>query len=67
MSQGNKINGEAINFIGGNTLYNKKILSHLLLFNEYITFGGAETELNLKLFQAGMPMMLFEEKPIARA
>ena len=38
--------------LGGNTLYNKELLQNRLHFNEKITFGGSETELNLKLHMA---------------
>lgn len=42
-----------IYLVGGNTLYNRELLGEQLKFNEQITFGGAETELNLRLHVAG--------------
>lgn len=61
LTQGKREDNSAIHLVGGNTLYNKKILGHHLRFNENITFGGAETELNLKIYQANLPLFLFED------
>jgi glycosyltransferase involved in cell wall biosynthesis len=44
---------DRFHLVGGNTLYNKELLQTRLHFNEQITFGGSETELNLKLHVAG--------------
>lgn len=43
--------------VGGNTLYNKDVLQEHLLFNEAITFGGSETELNIKLHIKGFKFL----------
>ena len=40
-----------INLVGGNTLYNARVLKDQLYFNEGIIFGGTETELNLRLIK----------------
>lgn len=61
LSHGKSDDNSAIHLVGGNTLYNKKVLGHRLRFNENITFGGAETELNLKIFQANFPIKLFDD------
>lgn len=61
LTQGKREDNSAIHLVGGNTLYNKKVLGHHLRFNENITFGGAETELNLKIYQANLPMFLYED------
>lgn len=42
-------NQNRFHLVGGNTLYNKELLQDRLHFNEQITFGGSETELNLRL------------------
>ncbi|MEA9354992.1 glycosyltransferase family A protein [Bacteriovorax sp. PP10] len=54
LKEGNQKNGtNRFHLVGGNTLYNKELLEKRLHFNEQITFGGSETELNLKLHVAG--------------
>lgn len=61
LKEGNQKN-ESYRFhlVGGNTLYDKDLLQDRLHFNEQITFGGSETELNLKLHMAG-DKYLFDE------
>jgi glycosyltransferase involved in cell wall biosynthesis len=61
LTQGKHEDNSATHLVGGNTLYNKKVLRHHLRFNENITFGGAETELNLKIYQANLPIFLFDD------
>lgn len=54
LKEGNQEDGKnRFHLVGGNTLYNKELLENRLVFNEQITFGGSETELNLKLHVAG--------------
>jgi glycosyltransferase involved in cell wall biosynthesis len=64
LSQGQNQDASAIHLVGGNTLYNKQVLKHRLYFNENISFGGAETELNLKIYQAQLAMYLCEDIPV---
>lgn len=53
LKEGNQEDGKnRFHLVGGNTLYNKELLQNRLHFNEQITFGGSETELNLKLHKA---------------
>lgn len=61
LKEGNQKNGgHRFHLVGGNTLYIKDLLQDRLHFNEKITFGGSETELNLKLHMAG-DKYLFDE------
>jgi glycosyltransferase involved in cell wall biosynthesis len=54
LKEGNQKNGtNRFHLVGGNTLYNRELLENRLRFNEQITFGGSETELNLKLHVSG--------------
>lgn len=39
--------------LGGNTIYNRRLLKGKLHFDEKIQFGGTETELNMRLLQEG--------------
>ena len=49
------------NLVGGNSLYCFKKIEHYLRFNENISFGATETELNLRLIQMGFQLKVFEE------
>lgn len=50
--------GSVVSLVGGNTLYKRDAIREELLFNEDITFGGAETELNLRLQKANYTLFL---------
>lgn len=50
---------EVVHLVGGNSLYNKKLLRDHLNFNEEIIFGGSETELNLRLSAKGFKFLFF--------
>jgi glycosyltransferase involved in cell wall biosynthesis len=53
--------------LGGNTLYNRELLADQLKFNEQITFGGAETELNLRLHMAGHHLLFHDSLNLEHA
>jgi glycosyltransferase involved in cell wall biosynthesis len=54
-------NQKTINLVGGNVLYNRSIIGTKLRFDGSMKFGGAETELNLRLIEADHSLMLFED------
>lgn len=65
LTEGNQKNGnKQFHLVGGNTLYNKELLQQHLHFNEHITFGGSETELNLRLHKAGHKYLFTESLDI---
>ena len=47
--------------LGGNSAYNKTILNDFLIFNEDIKFGATESELNLRLVNAGFNLRYMSE------
>ncbi len=53
LKEGFQNSGEMLYLVGGNTLYNLEVIQGDLKFNEQITFGGSETELNLRLHVQG--------------
>ncbi len=42
-----------INLVGGNMIFRQSVFSNGLRFNEDITFGGAETDFNIRLVKLG--------------
>lgn len=68
LKEGNQKNGnKRFHLVGGNTLYNKELLQQRLQFNEQITFGGSETELNLRLHKACDKYLFTESLDIEHA
>lgn len=60
---------QSVNLVGGNVSYKKAYLDEMKMeFNEEIAFGGAETDLHLRLYRAGgklvfLPQLSVEHRP----
>ncbi len=51
-----RLDGTTFALLGGNACYHRRRLGERLRFAEWIHFGGAETELNLRLIEQGLEL-----------
>lgn len=64
LSQSRLFGQETLNLVGGNASYKRDQIQGKFVFEEEIRFGGAETQFNARLFQAGLKLLLFDDLTI---
>lgn len=53
--------GKVVNLVGGNVSYKRRHLHEKgFTFNDAIVFGGAETEMHLRMFRSGLELMYLD-------